>query len=57
MNLGFDPNTVDRVQLAKILHGAQVETDYAGVQKRFLLKPEKEPHLSELQKSEKRPAK
>ena len=57
MNLGFDPNTVDRVQLARVLHGDQVEKDYASVEKKFQLKPEKEPGLIELKCSEKRAAK
>ena len=57
MNLGFDPNTVDRVQLARVLHGDQVEKDYASVEKKFQLKPEKEPGLIELKCSEKLTAK
>lgn len=53
MNLGFDPNTVDRVQLAKVLHGDQVERDYADVEKKFLLRPEKECRPTEVENGKK----
>ena len=48
MNLGFDPNTVGRMRLAQVLHGDQVAKDYAEVEKKFLLRPEKESFPTEL---------